>query len=216
MEEVTGETYGGLKALCEVEVASRLGDRVLIVRPGILVGPGDPTGRFTYWCRRIARGGAVLAPGPATLDVQYLDARDLADWIVPLATDGATGVYNAAGPGHPLPMRGFLEGLCDGVGRGAHLEWVGEEFLLAEGVEPWTDLPLWLPRSVGSITANNSRAVAAGLRFRPLAGTAVDTLRWAAQQPDPGDGPPGLTPAREAELLARYAERADAAGASGG
>jgi 2'-hydroxyisoflavone reductase len=167
------------------------------------VGPGDPTERFTYWVRRMMRGGVVLAPGPEELEVQYLDARDLAVWTVSMAAGGVVGVYNAAGPRGPMTMRGLLEGIRENAGGGATLRWAAAKFLLDGGVAPWSDMPLWLPASEGSITADNSRAVAAGLAFRPLGETVADIVRWARQQPPPGEGPPGLPPAREADLIAK-------------
>jgi 2'-hydroxyisoflavone reductase len=209
-EEVTGETYGGLKALCEDEVISRLSDRAVVIRPSIVVGPGDRTDRFTYWCRRLASGGDVLAPGPRDLQVQYIDVRDLTSWILHMATHEAGGVYNAAGPAEPLTMGAMLDGVRDATGGSAVLEWVSPDFLLGEGVEPWSGLPLWVPVSVRHITADISKAVAAGLLNRPLADTVRDTIAWAADRPMPGiDGPPGLSPDQEKELLARWRARPD-------
>ncbi|HEY8739847.1 MAG TPA: NAD-dependent epimerase/dehydratase family protein [Candidatus Dormibacteraeota bacterium] len=210
-ETVDGETYGGLKVLSEVEVMTGLPERTLIVRPGLIAGPGDPTDRFTYWCRRLAGAGEVLAPGPPDHEVQYIDVRDLAQFMVDLAAAGARGVYNATGPAAPVTMETLLD-TCRSTGVGtATTVWIDPEFLLTQGVAPWSELPLWVPASVGSITASNRTAVSAGLHHRPLEQTVADTLAWACDRPAPGqDGPPGLAPARERELLERWRSRESA------
>jgi 2'-hydroxyisoflavone reductase len=209
-EAVTSETYGGLKVLCERAVNAALPGRALIVRPGLVVGPHDFTGRFSYWVWRFARGGEVLAPGGPDLPVQFIDARDLGEWLVRCAEAGTTGVYNAMGPGRPLTL-GEVLAACREAGGGAatSVTWVEEDFLLEHGVEPWTGLPLWIPgsRGISFQSVDNRRACAAGLTFRPLAGTVRDTLTWLAElggtlpvSDDPlRPGP--ISSAREAELL---------------
>jgi 2'-hydroxyisoflavone reductase len=200
--------YGELKAACERVAAEAFAGRALIVRPGLIVGPHDPTERFTYWVRRLAEGGEVLAPGDPERRVQLIDARDLARWLVDMAARGATGTYNATGP-HPRPtMRELLEAASPD---GARLTWVPDEFLLAHGVGEWQELPLWIadPSLRAFLDADVSAAVAAGLTFRPLAETARDTLAWAraASPGTPGrlPAPPaGMAREREAELLAAW------------
>lgn len=186
--------YGPLKALCEAEVARVFGDRGLVVRPGLIVGPHDPTGRFTYWAQRLARGGETLAPGPPERRVQFVDVRDLAEWIVAAVEQGLTGTYNATNEGVP-----WAELLA-----GADVTWVPDEFLQEHEVGEWMELPLWIadPALAGLHETDVSRAVAAGLGFRPL----DETIAGAATAPAV-EGV-GLTPEREAALLSSWHERA--------
>jgi 2'-hydroxyisoflavone reductase len=205
VEQVTGETYGPLKALCEQAVEEALPGRALHVRAGLIVGPHDPTDRFTYWPVRLARGGDVLAPGNPESPVQFVDVRDLSGWIVRMAEVRQAGVYNATGPDYALPLRQFLE-TCRAVsGSDARLVWVDESFVLEQGVQPWMEMPLWIPDSdpqaAGFSTFNCDKAIAAGLAFRPLADTVRDTLDWAATRPADHSWRAGLKPEREAEVL---------------
>jgi 2'-hydroxyisoflavone reductase len=203
VEEITGpEVYGGLKVLCEEAAERAIPGRVLAVRAGLIVGPYDPTGRFTYWVHRIARGGEVLVPEPRGQPVQLIHARDLADWMLAMADRREAGVFNATGPEAPLTMGGLLEAIREETGSDARLVWVGERALLEKGVEAWSDLPLWLapetnPESASFLAVDVSKALAAGLQFRPLARTIRDTLEQAETSPQAG-----LDPAREQELLA--------------
>jgi 2'-hydroxyisoflavone reductase len=208
-EAITGETYGGLKAACEREVLAVFGERALIVRPGLIVGPHDPTDRFPYWPRRLARGGDVLAPLPRELPVQVVDVRDLAAWMLAMVGRAAAGTYNAVGPDAPLSMGDCLERIRAAVGSAARLAWVDGEFLLARGVQPWMELPLWVTGDdVAHGTLSAARARAAGLRCRPLEDTARDTLAWDLGRPDGARAAsPALAAAREAELLAAWAAR---------
>ena len=207
---VTGETYGGLKALCEAAARQGFAGRCLVSRPGLLVGPHDPTERFTWWLRRLARGGEVLAPGDPATPVQFIDARDAAAWMLLQAERGGEGTCNLTGPAAPLTMGGLLEAARRELAPSARLEWVGEAFLLAQGVAPWTDLPLWLPRDeAGMHRVDIRRALAAGLQCRPLEATLADTAAWAPPLPaDIPEGPPrppvGLAAEREAALLAAW------------
>jgi 2'-hydroxyisoflavone reductase len=208
VEEVTGETYGPLKALCEQAAEATMPGRVLNVRPGLIVGPDDPSDRFTYWPRRVARGGDVLAPAPPDGLVQVIDVRDLAEWIVRMVETGQTGIYNATGPGDSLTMERLLQE-CRSVSRSnANLIWVAEEFLLTAGVAPWTEVPLWVPARdesmAGFSAVDCSKAIAAGLTFRRLPDTIRDTLVWDAARPADRDLRAGLKPEREAELLAAW------------
>jgi 2'-hydroxyisoflavone reductase len=198
-EEITGESYGALKALCERAVLEQYPHNGLVIRPGLIVGPHDPTDRFTYWPVRVARGGEVLAPAPPEYGVQIIDVRDLAEWIVKMVERRARGIYNATGPDEPLPF-GVLLDKCRAVaGSDAAFTWVAPEFLLERGVQPWTELPLWIPDEQGS--ADISRATADGLRFRPLAATIADTLSWADQRPADHSWRAGLDAEKEARLL---------------
>jgi nucleoside-diphosphate-sugar epimerase len=196
----SSEAYGALKALCEQAAERRMPGRVFAVRPGLVVGPHDYTDRFTYWPRRIGRGGVVLA-AEADQPVQLIDARDLASFVVAGVAEGRTGAFNATGPAEPLTMGGLLDAARDVTGSDAEIRWAGDDFLLAQGVEPWEDLPLWVPRADwGFLQIDCSKAIGAGLRFRSLEETIADTLAWDA--PRPGDQrKDALAPQREAALL---------------
>jgi 2'-hydroxyisoflavone reductase len=209
--------YGPLKARCEREVA-RLGTHALVVRPGLIVGPQDPTDRFTYWVRLVAAGGDVLAPGRPERRVQVIDSRDLALWMVRLLEDERGGAYNAVGPEGVLTMGELLETCRSVSGSDARIVWVPEDELLGAGVEPWSELPLWIPESDGEmggfLAFDASAAIAHGLRFRPLAATVADTLSWdrvrtSVLRKDVGVdiGPVGLSAEREAQLRLRLAGR---------
>ncbi len=191
--------YGPLKALCEQVVADVFGERQASVRPGLIVGANDPTGRFTYWPHRVARGGRVLAPAPPEGQVQFVDAKDLGAWLVDLSGRRAGGVYNATHPGRS--WHELLETCREVSGSDASFEWVPAELLNQHEVGEWMELPLWVadPGSVAIHQADVSRAVAAGLTFRPLEETVRDTLEHAATVEGVG-----LTPEREAELLAAH------------
>src|SRR5215217_2925629 len=203
VEEVTGETYGGLKALCERAAEEMMPGRVLNVRPGLISGPHDPTDRFTYWPRRIAAGGEVLAPDRPERQVQYIDVRDLAGWIVKMSAEQQTGTYNATGPAYELRMGKLLEE-CETVGGEAQIVWVSEEFLEENGVEPFTEMPLWVPREyAGMMEVDCGRAIAAGLTFRPVSETKRDTLEWDSKR-EKADLAAGLKPERERELLSAW------------
>src|SRR5581483_1135874 len=198
-EEVL-EHYGALKAACERVVDDVYGERSARVRAGLIVGPHDPTDRFTYWPRRVAAGGEVLAPGSPDARVQLVDARDLARWLVQLALAGPGGVFNATGPADPLTFGELLERARTAIGSDASFTWTDEQRILDAGVQPWTELPLWLPGTEyrGMARADIGRALAAGLRFRPLEETVVDTLAW--DRTVPGDRPT-LAPERERAIL---------------
>jgi 2'-hydroxyisoflavone reductase len=203
VEEITGETYGGLKALCERAAEEEMPGRILNVRPGLISGPHDPTDRFTYWPRRVAAGGEVLAPDRPELRVQFIDVRDLAGWMVKMSAEQQTGTYNATGPAYELRMGKLLEE-CEAVGGDAKIVWVSEEFLEENGVEPFTDLPLWVPREyAGMLAVDCGKAIAAGLTFRPVSETIRDVLEWDTNRAEP-DLAAGLEPEKERELLSAW------------
>jgi 2'-hydroxyisoflavone reductase len=207
--------YGPLKAACEQVVADAFPGRSSLVRAGLIVGPHDPTNRFTYWVRRVAAGGDVLAPGDPERKVQFIDVRDLAEWLLLASGAGSSGTFNAVGPEPPVTMGELLE-TCREVGAGnSRLVWVDDAFLLERGIGEWMELPLWVasPELAGLMEADVSRAVAAGLTFRPVDETVRATLEWsatAAKRPrKTGVQLPqaGLDPGREAELLEEWDSR---------
>ncbi len=204
-EAMTPETYGPLKVGCEQVVNRIFGEHALVVRPGLIVGPHDPTDRFTYWPMRFTREGPVLAPGRPSRPVQFIDVRDLAEWTLALLERGAGGTFNAAGPATPLPMEQLLA-TCRGVAASdAAIEWLDDAFLMEKGVAPWKEMPLWIPENdpalAGFMGTSIAKALAAGLRFRPLEVTVRATLEWARSRPAHHAWKSGLPPEREAELL---------------
>ena len=215
-EELSGETYGPLKVLCEREVDAAFGVRAAVVRPGLIYGPYDATDRSGYWPMRVAQGGEVLAPGRPERPVQLIDARDLAEWIVRLIERGVHGVFNGTGPAETLTMGAYLEGCRRVSGSDARLVWMDEAFLLERKVGPYSELPLWVPERFQAFgTVDCSRARAAGLTDRPLEETLRATIEWARSLPP--DRPPirwgkiEMTPPlsrqRESELLAEWRTR---------
>ena len=197
--EVTNESYGALKALCEEAAREVFRERALGVRPGLIVGPHDPTGRFTYWPHRMARGGEVVAPAPPDRRTQVIDVRDLGEWIVKLCERGSPGTFNAT---HPGLMWSELLDSCRAVsGSDADVTWVPDEFLLEHEVGQWMELPLWLadPEMAAADDVSVRRALDAGLTFRSL----DETVRGALEQARTTDAA-GLAPEREAELLAAW------------
>ena len=207
VEEITGETYGPLKALCEQAVEEEMPGRALMIRPGLIVGPFDPTDRFTYWPHRVARGGEVLAPGRTKHATQIIDVRDLADWTVRMAERRASGIYNATGPAYTLTMGALLD-TCQAVAQSdAAFTWADERFLLDQGVQPWSELPLWLPEADDTLsTVNCAKAFAAGLTMRPLAETVRDTLTWDITRPAGHEWRAGLSAERERQVLQNWHE----------
>jgi 2'-hydroxyisoflavone reductase len=207
VEEVTGETYGALKALCEAEVESAMPGRAMIVRAGLIVGPHDPTDRFTYWVHRVAAGGEVLAPGRPDATVSFIDVRDLAEWIVRGSERRVDGTFNATGPGDPCTMERLLESARRASRSDARFTWVDEVFLEREGVAPWQQMPLWLPddpEHAGFNAVDCSRAIAQGLTFRSVDETVAATLDSdRGRTMAPGERA-GITRERERELLERW------------
>lgn len=209
-----GALYGPLKAASEQEARRQFGEAaVTVVRPGLIVGPGDETDRFTYWPVRLARGGEVAAPGDGKDPVQLVDARDLAEWIVRLAETRTIGTFNGTGPRQPIPMAQMLDVVGKAVKSDAKLTWIPADFLAAQNVRMWSDMPVWIPEqgeTAGFHRRDVSRAQAAGLTYRPLATTAADTLAWFRTLPAERQAKlrAGLTPEREASLLAAWKARA--------
>lgn len=204
--------YGQQKAGGELAALEAFGEHALIARAGLILGPYEDIGRLPWWLGRAARGGTMLAPGPADLPIQYIDARDLAAWLVSTAADGTGGVFNAVSrPGHTT-MGELLSSVVSVTGGAATLRWVDPEPILAAGVVPWNDLPVWIPpghefEALGLHSADVSRAEAAGLRTRPVEDTVADTWAWlrsiggtAPQRPD--RPAVGLDPEVEAAILA--------------
>jgi 2'-hydroxyisoflavone reductase len=206
VEQVTGETYGALKALCEKEVLNAFQERAFIPRPGLIVGPHDPTDRFTYWPARISKRARVLAPEPQDLGVMFIDVRDLSEWIISMIERNQRGVYNADGPDYPLTMKDFLD-VCKKVSSSnAEFVWADAGFLFERDVQPWVGLPMWLPGAEGQgmSTFNVSKATGSGLKFRPLDSTIKDTLEWHATRPSEAELRAGISPEREEELLEEW------------
>jgi 2'-hydroxyisoflavone reductase len=207
VEEVTNETYGALKALCEKAAEEIMPGRVLVVRPGLIVGPDDPTDRFTYWPHRTSQGGEMLAPGEPEQQTQFIDVRDLAAWIVRMVEASKTGIYQATGPDYPLTMGRFLETCKTATGSDVHFTWVSESQLLPLE-EQNVNLQPWVPNEYAAFGAVNcNKAFRDGLTFRPLADTIRDTLLWKAASSSSGKMLSGLKPEQEKQLLQEWHKR---------
>lgn len=209
--ENSPETYGARKALCEREVEKVYPGSALNIRPGLIVGPHDPTDRFSYWVYRVARGGTVLAPGRPGRAVQFIDVRDLAEWTIRMAGEHQHGIYNATGPSQQITMGQLLETMHQVSGGEARFEWVAETFLLEKQVEPWSQIPLWVPeideQNGGFTQVDTRKALEAGLTFRPVSATVRDTLGWLNTRPDGQAWKAGLDGELEEELLRMWAEQ---------
>ena len=209
--------YGRMKTASEKEAVNWFGDRTTIIRPTLIVGLGDGTFRFTYWPHRIERGGEILAPGDGMDRVQIIDARDLAEWTIRMVEARTTGVFNAAGPRSPLTMAEQLAGIraAFDATHDVRFTWVPSAFLAEQKVSPWGDMPGWLPKTDPEYALSNTettRAVNAGLTYRPLATTAVDALGWFNAQPEAARTQmmkaAGMTPERERQTLEAWRGRA--------
>ncbi len=203
------ENYGALKALCEQAAEAAMPGRVTNVRPGLIIGPGDPTGRFTHWPARCSDGGEVLAPGDGSTPVQYIDGRDLGAWIVHLIEQRTFGTMNALGPEKRVTMKDVLEACNAAGGNKATLTWVDWKFLQQQNVAPWAEMPMWVPveEMPGFGTMSNARAVKAGLTFRPMLETAKDTLAWLETLPPDERAKArssGIKPEKEAQVVAAW------------
>jgi len=203
-DDNTPETYGPRKTRCEKYVQDVYGDRALIVRPGLIVGPNDLTDRFTYWPVRVAKGGDVLAPEKPDVPIQIIDVRDLADFTIKLIEDKASGIYNATGPDYELTLGAMLETCKQASRSDANIHWASVEFLKQNNVQEWSDMPVWVPdneENQGFSRIDVSKAINAGLKFRPLEETVRDTLAWASTRPADHLLRAGLQSEREQELL---------------
>ncbi|TJY41271.1 NAD-dependent epimerase/dehydratase family protein [Cohnella pontilimi] len=206
VEEIS-QVYGPMKARCEETVREHYPDRGLIVRCGLVAGPGDHTDRLTYWPHRIGRGGEVLAPGDPNAPIQFIDVRDLSEWIVRMVEARQHGTYNATGPEKSITVGGFLEQCVEGIGSGARLTWVDDDFLLRHEVGSWIEMPLWIPRKEkidALMSLNVSKAQQAGLTYRPLRQTIQDILAWDRSRPGDYVLKAGLSAGKEQELLDKW------------
>ena len=202
VEEITGETYGALKVLCEREAEKSFPNQALVIRPGLIVGPNDPTDRFAYWPHRVAQGGEILAPGGPQTPTQFIDVRDLSEWTIRLLEGGAAGTFNADGPS--VPLGELLQACAAASGAALDVAYASEAFLQENEVAPWSELPLWIPglaeKPSGGAT-DCRKAVSSGLTYRPLSKTVADTLAWDAQRPQESAWKNTLKPEREAKAL---------------
>jgi 2'-hydroxyisoflavone reductase len=211
---MTPDKYGALKAGCEAVVREIFATRAIVVRPGLIVGPHDPTDRFTWWPHRVALGGKLAAPGRPSRTVQFIDARDLARWMVLLAGNDVEGTFNAVGPQEPVAMQALLT-VCREVSRSnADITWIDEAFLARSNVQPWKEMPLWVPESdphaAGFMNVPIARALATGLAFRELRETVADTLAWSRARAPGHSWKAGLPADREAVLLRDWGARTPA------
>jgi 2'-hydroxyisoflavone reductase len=213
VREHAGQYYGALKTFSEQEVAKHYGNAHTVVRPGLIVGARDRSDRFVYWPARIDRGGEVLAPGTPNDPAQFIDSRDLAEFMVRLAEQKVLGTFNATGPAKPTTMGETLYGIKAVTTAGASFTWVPADFLQAQGVRGWRHMPIWLPPSgptAGFLRRSIAKALAAGLTFRPLADTAKATLDWHKKRPEAEQKAmmegtvAGISPTKEAEVLAAW------------
>ncbi|UCD76347.1 MAG: NAD-dependent epimerase/dehydratase family protein [Phycisphaerales bacterium] len=232
-KDVNGVTYGPLKALCEKAAEDAMPGRVTVIRPGLIVGPGDTTDRFTYWPVRIDRGGEVLAPGSGDDPVQYIDVRDLAAFVIRCLEENITGIFSTVTPAGRFTIAELLHGCKAATWNDATFVWADTEFLAKHGVHGWQHMPVWVAPADGYEgfgLVSSEKAVAAGLKFRPLAETARDTVDWFKTLPEDRQarlGPEavyrgetdsdeslpirrsGLSAAREAEVIKAWRERED-------
>ncbi len=205
-------TYGLAKRLSEDAAERHFPGRTTVFRPGLIIGPGDQTDRFTYWPVRIHRGGEVLAPGDGSDPVQIIDVRDLCEWMIRMAEDGHTGAFNVVGPATPRPMIELLYGIRAVTAAETTFTWVDTDFLLEQGVRPYSDMPVWMPARgdrIGFARFDLTPEVERGLTFRPLAVTTRETLDFHFSRPPERQASlrVGLSPEREAEVLAAWHAR---------
>ncbi|MBL7999984.1 MAG: epimerase, partial [Candidatus Kapabacteria bacterium] len=202
--ELTGATYGALKYHCEQEVLSVFGDNAIIVRPGLIVGPYDPTDRFTYWVVRGASGGSMVVPNQFNKQVQFIDVRDLALFIQTLIEQRSAGTFNATSPASMFTVEELLNECTTHPIEHTTFVPMSDEFLLGHDVQPWMGLPLWIPDSEetrGFYKANVTKALESGLAIRPLAETVRDTYSWWQSYRAGSELRAGITQEKERELL---------------
>lgn len=212
VEEITNETYGPLKVLCEQAVEKIMGaERTIIIRPGLIVGPHDPTDRFTYWPWRVAQGGQVLVPNRPDRPIQVTDSRDIADFTYRLLAADATGTFNVSGSEQTTTMGELVDTVRQVSDSDAEFVWVDDQFLLDQEVAPWSQMPLWIPTVdpgyEGFFGFDCSKAFAAGLVCRPLTATVADTLKWLETRPADYEWKAGLELEREREILVAWQQR---------
>src|SRR2546423_11545465 len=206
----TQALYAPLKVLSEKETQKWFPSKFLIIRPGLIAGPGDESDRFTYWPVRVARGGEVLAPGDSKKDfVQFIDARDLAEWTIRMVEQTETGIYNAVGFKEKLSMAQMLDEIKQAMKSNAQFTWVNVDFLLDQKVHAWYDMPVWVAAhgpETGFRNLANKKALSKGLTFRPVSDTATAALEWFRQQPAARQAKlrAGISAEREAQLLAAW------------
>lgn len=214
IEEINGETYGPLKAYCEKEVLDVFGTKSLIIRPGLIVGPYDYSDRFNYWVHRVTLPGPILAPGRPESAIQCIDVRDLASWTVSLIEDKQSGIFNADSQPNQITMGVYLKSCQQLTDNKNPVIWVDETFLLENGVEPWIELPLWIPESdpttKGFFQFNVSKAFRYGLKTRPLSETIKDTHLWLQSKDPDHTWRAGMKPERESELIKLWNKNNDA------
>jgi 2'-hydroxyisoflavone reductase len=209
-EEIDGDSYGGLKLLCEEAAEAVMPKRVLNVRAGLIVGPYDKSDRFTYWVRRVSTGGKVLVPGPPERPIQMIHAGDLAGWILRMGEARKAGVYHATGPATPHTMEEVLTTCKEASGGDAEWIWASEEFLEQEKIGWWAEVPLCVVKEeLGVLGVNVNKAVGDGLAFRPLLQTVRETLAWDMERPPGTELAAGLKADREAELIGKWKSRTD-------
>ncbi len=204
--------YPAAKRGGELAAVAAFGDRALLARAGLILGPYEVVGRMPWWLRRIERGGDVLAPGPPERPLQYVDCRDLAGWLLQAADNGTGGSFNVTSRRGHATMATLLAAAVAVTGSDARLVWVAPEVIEAAGIEPWTQLPVWLPpdgEAAGLHDGDVSRAYSSGLTCRPVLETIADTWRWLQAEGDPqishAHAAPGLDPERERQVLASLA-----------
>ena len=215
--EDINKDYGALKFLCEEIVRERYGERALIVRPGLIVGPHDRSDRFTYWPHRIAQGGDVLVPGRPDRRIQFIDVRDLAAWMLRMVEEGRCGTFNADGPEMPCTMGDLMDTCLEVCASGARLHYVPDAFLKQQGVGEWLEMPLWVeekPEVAGFFEVDCSRAIATGLSFRSVPETVRDTLAWDRGREGYVYEKTGLAAEREQHLLDAFARNGGSLGGS--
>ena len=201
-EDIKGETYGPLKALCEGAVEAQFPGRSLHIRAGLIVGPRDPSNRFTYWVRRAKQGGRAIAP-PAQQPIQFIDVRDLAAFIIRLIEAGRAGLYNVTGPARRMSFGELLPLMNKALDADARFIHVSDEFLHSQDIGEFMELPLWIKGELaeGFMSFNIDKALWAGLSFRTPAETIRATYAWSITQPDDAPRPAHLPAAKEAALL---------------
>jgi 2'-hydroxyisoflavone reductase len=210
-ENLEGLNYGGLKVLCERVIEELFSSRSTVIRPGLVVGPDDHTDRFTYWPVRVAKGGEIIAPDVPDAPVQFIDARDLADFTLHASESNTGGTFHATGP--TMTMKTMLETCKTVTSEDANIHYLEGKFLLEHNVNPWMgpeSLPLWVgndPDEAGFLQINVNKALEAGLKIRPLEQTVRDTLEWANNRGSDHEWKSGLTAAREKQLLEAYQQK---------